>query len=75
MRTMILPRNPNHNISDFVSVFTYNVFVLDHFSYIYVFKLLFHMFNCLFAFHMLELGFILCFLCFNTINMHSHVYA
>ena len=75
MHTMILPRNPNPNISDFVSVFTYNVFVLDHFSYIYVFKLLVHMFNCLFAFHMLELGFILCFLCFNTINMHSHVYA
>ena len=50
-------------------------FYLDPFSWIYGFKLLIHMFNCLFAFHMLELGFILCFLCFDAMNTHSHVHA
>jgi len=37
--------------------------VLDPFSYIYGSKSLFHIFVCLFAFYMLELGFILCFPC------------
>ena len=72
---MILPRNPNFISFDFAYVFTCNAFVLDPLSYIYGFRLLFHKFNCLFAFHMLELGFTLCFPCFNAMNMHSHVHA
>ena len=58
---MILPRNPNPNFDDFVFDFTCNASVLGPFLYIHVVKLLFHMFNCLFPFHMLELGFILYF--------------
>ena len=55
---MILPRNPNPNFDDFVFDFTCNAYVLGPFLYIHVVKLLFHMFNCLFPFHILELGFI-----------------
>ena len=72
---MILSRNLNPNSFDFASVFTCNASILDPFSCIYGFKLLFHMFNCLLAFHMLELGFILCFPYFNAINTYSHVHA
>ena len=63
---MILPRNLNPSFSKSVSYFTYNAFVLDPFSYIHAFKLLFHM---------LELGFILCFPCFIAMNTDSHVHA
>ena len=52
------PINPDFISFVFVSVFTFHVPVLDPFPYIYAFKLLFHMFICLFIFHMLELGFI-----------------
>jgi len=72
---MILPRNPNLISFVFVSYFTCNASVLDPFSCIYDFKLLFHMFDCLFVFHMLELGFILCFPYFNAVNTYSHVHA
>ena len=67
---MILPRNPNLILSVFVSYFTCNASVLDPSSYIYDFKLPFHMFDCLFVFHMLELGFILFFLYFNAMNTY-----
>ena len=72
---MILPQNPKPNSSDFASDSTCNTSVLDHFSCIHAFKLPFHMFNCLIAFHMLELGFYLVFPCFDTMNTHSHVHA
>ena len=43
---------------------------------------MFHMFNCLVCYHMLELGFIFLsfflkffFYCFDDMNMHSHAYA
>ena len=47
--------------------------VLDPFSCIHGSKSLSHMFVCLFVFHMLELGFILCL--FIAMNMHSHAHA
>ena len=72
---MILPKNPNLILFVSVSYFICNTYVLDHFSCIYGFKLLFHKFDCLFVFHILELGFILYFSCFNAMNTHSHVYA
>ena len=59
---------PKPNFSDFVFDFTCNAFVFDPFSYIYGFKSLFHMFVFLFALHMLELGFILFFPCFDAIG-------
>ena len=73
---MNLPQNPKPNFSDIVFDFTCNASVFDPFSYIFGFKSLFHMFVCLFALHMLELGFILFFFtCFDAMNMHSHVHA
>ena len=72
---MILPKNPNLILLDFVSYFTNNAFVLDPFSCIHDFKLLFHMFDCLLILHMLELGFILCFPYSNAMNICSHVHA
>ena len=55
---MILPKRPNFILSIFASIFISNTSILDLLSYVYALELLFHMFNCLFAFHMLELGFI-----------------
>ena len=51
---MILPRNPNPISFDFVSDFTCNAFVLDLFYIFAAFEPLFHMFVCLFAFHILN---------------------
>ena len=56
---MILPKNPNIILSISASYLICNAFILDLSLYVYGFKLLFHMFNCLFVFYMLELGFIL----------------
>ena len=72
---MILPKKPNFILSIFASIFISNTSILDLLSYVYALELLFHMFNCLFAFHMLELGFICDFFFFDIINMHSHVHA
>ena len=57
---MIMPRNPN--FFDFVSNFTCNTSVLDYFSYICGFNILFHMVIIRLLFHMFKLGFVLCFL-------------
>jgi len=72
---MILPRNPNPNFDDFAFGYTCNASILDLSLCIHAFELLFHIFDCLFAFHMLELGFILCFPYFNAMNTDSHVHV
>ena len=51
---MIMPKNPN--FSYFVSDFTCNTYVLDHFSYICGFNILFHILIIRFLFHMFKLG-------------------
>ena len=78
MRVLILPRNPDLNFDDFFffgSDFTCNASVLSPFLYIHVVKLLFHMLNYLFPFHIPELGFILYFLAlmsWTCIHMFMH---
>ena len=70
---MIMPRNPN--FSDFVSDFTCNTSILDHFSYICGFNILFHMLIICLLFHMFKLGFVLCFLVlmpWTRIHMFMH---
>ena len=59
----------------FCFYFLMQYFSLDSFPCFYVFKPLSYMFNCLFVFHMLELEFILCFICFDTMNTHLHAHA
>ena len=71
---MILPRNPNPNFSKFVSYFTCNASVLDHFFNI--FMGLSFCFTCLLFvfFSHVKIRIYISFLCFNTMNTHSHVH-
>ena len=69
----ILPKNTN--FSDFVYDFICNTSVFDPFSYICVFNILFYMLVIRLLFHMFKLWFVICFLIFNAMNMHSHVHA
>ena len=71
---MILPKKPNFILSIFASIFISNTSILDLLSYVYALELLFHMFNCLFAFHMLELGFICDFFFFLISSTRIHMF-
>ena len=74
---MILPSNPNPNFSNFVSIFTCNASILDPFSYIHGFELLFHMLVCLFDFHMSDssLSCVFLFWCHEHTFTHSSMNA
>ena len=68
-----LPKNPNFYFVCFITTFTYS-FCLASFPIFLCFHFL--CFTCLFACLLshVELGFILCFPCFNAMIIHSHVH-
>ena len=56
-----LPKNLNFLFS-FVLILLSHVCLFNFFSHAFMLSMpMFHMFNCLVCYHMLELGFILCF--------------
>ena len=59
------------NFFDLVFDFTCNTSVLDHFSYICGFNILFYMLVIRLLFHMFKLGFVLCFF----VLMHEHAFT
>ena len=72
---MILPINSNPSFSDFISYFTCNASVLDHFFNI--FMGLSFCFTCLLFvfFSHVKIGIYISFLCFNAMNTYSPVHT
>ena len=67
----LLPRNPNFLFS-FVLILPSHVCLFSFFSYAFMLSMpMFHMFNCLVCYHMLELGFIL----FLLFWWHEHAFT
>ena len=68
---MNLPKNPNFIFFLFLLLSSQVCSFLVSFPFFMFSKLLFHMFNCHFASHILDLGFYY----FDAMDMHSHAHA